>query len=260
MAIAGFSWINHVESGAIAASSEVATLPLANVQDQHGASIWRTTAATGVTVTLDLAAAKPIKVLMVAAASFSSSATWRLQLSTTAAHTGDIYDSGTLAMNRALIANKRSQACLVLSQLYSARYAKITFNDSGATQGYFDVGLLWLGDLWQPKFNFSWGAQLGLQDVSDTATSIGGQDYTNVREKYRQEQVTFNFLTDADYYSGVDQIDAIAGTARNVLWVPDPAGSYLNNQAMIGRVTELGPTSRAFVNGRSRSYKIKERL
>lgn len=261
MATAGLSWVNHLETAIIATNSEVAGLPLANLTDLHGATIWRTQTHTGVTITLDFGSAKPVKAAMIAAANFSASATWRLRLSTTSAHAGDLSDSGVVAMNRGLIDNKRSQAAMVLAGAISTRYAKLDLDDPGrAAQGYFDVGLLWIGDLWQPARNFSWGAQGGLRDESPVSSSIGGQDYVDVRDKFRAETFSFNFLTDAEYFASIDQIDAIAGIARNVLVIPDPGGAYMNSQAIVGRVTELSPTSRAYFNGRSRAFSIKERL
>lgn len=263
MANAGLAWVNYLaEANAVlATNSEVATLPLANIKDLHGSSVWRTVAATGVTVTADLAVAQAIEALAVACANLSASATWRLRLSSSNAHAGDLYDSGVVAMNRALIARVRSQAVLILPSVVSARYVKIDIDDSGrAADGWFDIGILWLSDFWQPERNFSYGAQSIIVDSSQTTPSIGGQDFTDVRNKIRAERFEFNFLREAELYNQIDQIDGIAGTSGNILFVSDPGGTYQNRKLIIGHLTELGATELSSQPVRARAFEIKERI
>lgn len=263
MANAGLAWVNHLadSNALLATNSEVTTLPLANVKDLHGASLWRSLSATGVYVTADLGVAQPVEALAVACANFSAAATWRLRLSSTGAHSGDLYDSGVVAMNRALVAKVRAQAVLLLPAAINARYVRIDFDDSGrAAEGNFDVGILWLSDFWQPERNFSYGAQSIMIDASTTTPSIGGQDYTDIRNKIRAERFEFNALREAELYNQVDQIDAIAGTSGNILFVPDPGGTYQNRKMIIGHLTELGASELSSFPVRAKAFEIKERI
>lgn len=263
MANAGLAWVNHLASAAsvIATNSEVSSLPLSNIRDLHGVTVWRTQAATGISVTADLGAVQPVKALGIACATLSASATWRLRLSSSGAHGGDLYDSGILAMNRALIARSRGQAFLFLAAAVSARYAKVDIDNSGrAPEGYLDIGHLWLSDLWQPERNFSYGAQSILADASQTVQSIGGQDYTDVRNKVRAERFEFNALREAEIYGQIADLDGIAGTYNNVLYAPDPGGTYQNAKALIGRLTELGAVELNSQPTRARAFEVKERI
>jgi hypothetical protein len=75
---------------------------------------------------------------------------------------GDLYDSGAVAMNRAVILRARSQAVLLLPATVTARYLKIDFADSALL--YLEAGLAWAGPLFQPSRNFNYGQAPTVQD------------------------------------------------------------------------------------------------
>ena len=93
-----------------------------------------------------------------------------------------------------------------------------------------------------------------------TSTSVGGLDYTDVRPQYMTDSFTLPLLTEAEYQGKVLDLDRVAGTARNVLWLRTPWGTYQNDAAMLGRMTALAPAPSVAHNRRARQFQIKERL
>jgi len=261
MANLALSWSNHLPGGTLATNSEVMTLPLAHIRDPLGASLWRTQSAGGVYVTADLGSTRPIRVLALGDGVVSAAASWRLRLSSSAAHSGDLHDSGWVTMDPALVAGKRAQGALLLPAGIAARYARIDLDDPGrAGEGYLDIGHLWLADLWQPARNFSYGLESVLFDESRVTTSIGGQDYVDVREKIRTLRFVLRFLSESDVTEAASALDAAAGTSGNVLFMPDPNSANRNRQMLIGRLTEIGPVALTSHGIWSRAFEIRERL
>nr|WP_298685217.1 hypothetical protein [uncultured Dongia sp.] len=262
MANAGLAWVNHLMTAVLATNSEVATLPVSNIKDLHGATVWRTQAATGIEVTADLGAAQPVSVMAVAGAQVSAALQWRLRLSTTDAHDGDLYDSGLIAADPAEIVKARWQALLLLPTIVTARYIKINLEDSGRVGvGSIDIGHLWLADLWQPRRNFSYGAQNITIDPTQKSKSIGGQNYSDIRNKFRAERFEFNFLGEDEVVEIIsDQLDAVAGISGNILYIKSPGGERQNRQMIIGQMSELGANEHTTHPAHARAFEISEAL
>jgi hypothetical protein len=262
----GLSWVNNLDNAVLAATSEVPTLPLSNLKVPHLATKWRSVAGVlSVAWTADLLTALPNDIVGVFGANFTVAATWRLRLSSSAAHTGNLYDSGIIAMAPARRQDLRdpgapvlkAQALLKLPSTVTARYWKLDLIDSGLP--YLEAGLAWSGPLLQTERNFDYGQAPQMQDPSVTAATIGGQSYDDQRPQFMTDSFTCARLTDAEVQSFLD-MDAAVGKVRNLLWVKNPGAAEMNRTAILGKQTELGPSPSVFFNRRSRQFQIAERL
>jgi hypothetical protein len=251
------SWINAFDAAVLAASSEAAGLPIGNLQSGHLVTKWRSDGDLSVWWTADFGAAFPIDIVGIFGANSTAAATLHIRLSSTDAHDGNLYDSGVVAMNRAVILRLRSQALLLLPSRVNARYLKIDLTDSGPA--YLEAGIAWAGPLFQPARNFSYGQAPAVQDPSVTTPSVGGQEYTDLRPKRMTDTFTFALLTEAEAQQALD-LDAAVGTASNVLWVRNPGQPDMNQNAILGRMTALAPAGSVTFNRRSRQFQIAERL
>lgn len=258
MANGGLSWVNSVLGATVTATSEVSTLPLSNLQDDHVAIAYRSADASDLTIDFDLGSAVTIALVGLFGCNFTSAATWRIEISIVSAGGTDAYDSGVVAAN---VASGYGQTVKVLPAPVVGRYVRIILSDSGlASVGYFQIGSAWIGALWQPAKNFSYGQQIGRVDPSVKSKSRGGQLYIDVRDQYRTHQFTMDFLTETEIYDEVFELDRVAGTSSNILWVPDPSGTRQNRQAIFGTLTDLAPAANPFFATFSRQYQIEERL
>jgi len=261
----GLSWINYLDAAVLAASSEVPDLPIGNLQSQHLSTKWRSAGALSVWWTADYASALPVDVIGVFGANFTAAAQWRIRLSSSAAHTGDLYDSGLINMNPEIRVDRRkpsapvskSQALHLLSSPVTTKYRKIDFQDSGLP--YLESGLAWDGKLFQTAQNFSYGQAPAFQDPSTTTKAVAGNAYTDLRPQYMTDTFTFPLLTEAEAKT-ILQMDAAVGTALNLLWVRDPSPANMNSTAVLGYQVQIGQMPIVSFNRRTRQFQIAERL
>jgi hypothetical protein len=261
----GLSWINTLDAAVLAASSEVPDLPIGNLQSQHLSTKWRSAGSLSVSWTADMVTAMPVDAIGVFGANFTAAAQWRIRLSSSAAHAGDLYDSGLIAMNPEIRVDRRkpsapiskSQALHLIAAAVTARYLKIDFVDSGLA--YLEAGLAWVGKLWQPAQNFSYGQAPAFQDPSTTTKAVAGNAYTDLRPQYKTDTFTFPLLTEAEAQT-VLQMDNAVGTALNLLWVRDPSAANMNKTAVLGYQVQIGQMPVVSFNRRTRQFQIAERL
>jgi hypothetical protein len=258
MSNAALSWINRIADPAtsLSASSEVVSLPVANLADDHLAVKWRGNGVTAAYVDADFGSALPVGVVGVFGSNFTGTATWRILLSAVAAGAGELLDTGVMAMN---VAAGYGQAVHMLAAEISARYLRLEFDDPGlASLGYFEIGAAWAGPVWQPARNYAYEASAGWVDPSARTKSRGGQVYVDRRAAYRVAELQFRGLTRAELFNSAFEIDRV-GIASNVLLVPDPDGSYLNREAILGTVAEVTPATRTAHDVFAKTWRIEER-
>ncbi|WP_374653128.1 hypothetical protein [Dongia sp.] len=265
MGTINLSWVNYLKTATLAASSEVGDLSAGNLMVDHLVTAWRSAPGTSAYLTADLGAVKACRLVGIFGSNLTPTATWRIRLSSSAAHAGDLYDSGTVLMKATVvnIIKKRdvSQAALYLPAVVNARYVKIDLSDAGvAAFNYIQAGAAWVGDAWQPTYGRSWGAVDGMRDDKAPSYSEGGQKYSIRADVPRIQQFSLDNLTDAERYGPVAQLDRIARRIENILVVPDPGGTYQNDDVVFGTLTTLGGVTRRQVNLRARRYEVEERL
>ncbi|HYD05951.1 MAG TPA: hypothetical protein VEC60_09500, partial [Reyranella sp.] len=151
----------------------------------------------------------------------------------------------------------KAQALALIAAPVTARYVKIDLEDSGLS--YLEAGLAWIGQLFQPERNFSYGEAPALQDPSTTTYSVGGQGYTDLRPAKMTDTFTFPALTELEA-KAIAQMDAAVGTALNLLWVRNPTQADQNRTAILGVQVQIGQMPVVTHNRRSRQFQIVERL
>lgn len=256
-----FSWSNYVEAAttALSSNSEATTMGVTQLADSHLVTRWRSSnVLTSVYIRADLGSALPIETVGLFGTNLSASATWRIKLGTTAGGT-EVYDSGTVSA-LPLGASQPKQAIGVLSQVYTARHVEVLLNDSGNANGFIEAGILWIGDGWRPDINISYGWSQGYADESQTSRSRGGQTFVDVRSKYRFQEFALEFMTEAQVHTVMFDIDRTAGVGKNIFFVPAPEGAYLQAQALLGRMSDLGAVTNPYYNVYGRRFRIEERL
>jgi hypothetical protein len=260
----GFSWINHLREAVLTASSEVSSLPAANMLADHLCDVWRSDAMTACSITAALPAARPVRFLGIFGASLSALATARLRLSNEAIGGGEVADTAVANLGAAevnVVAGVAlRQALIILPETVGATFMQLDLDDPGAAKTYVQIGALWLGDISFPKFGRSFGAKEGLVDPSDAVRSIGGQLYVNVRDAARNAQFDLDFLTDAEIHGWVRQMDLAVRKSGHVVMIPETNLDYVNADALLGVLSDIPATTNSQVNIRQRQYQIEEVL
>ena len=257
MANAGICYENFADAGLISASSQVREMPPTRLQNPHIAERWRSEssldflfydalqAVTFDTVMLRGLAATSIRV--------------RASLTDSSALSGDVYDTGVIADGTSYFETNYDGFLHSVSSPRSARYFRIDLVNSVGT--FIEVGRLGIFARTVFQYNYMPGEQIAYVDRSITGKSRGGQTLIWNDNKYRVENISFDFVTSVQRFGIVETIDRICGKHQDVLLMKDVNSSCLVRDSIWGLMTIQSPV----VQGQlaelfSKQYQIEERL
>ncbi len=206
-----FSYINHVDSGGISASSEVSTLPVSNIQDPRPTKVWRSAGTSAEYLAVDLGSAKSVSVATILCHNLSASAQPTLK-----AHSVDD-DWGNAPFSESL--DHHPDLITKFFSTVAYRYWRLNFNDSSNPDGYIQIGRFWLGTYFQPERDFSRDFAIQRVDPSITVYSDAGSKTVCQRTPYRQLNLVFPSTEDKEEF---DTLFNAVGREGDLLAFLDP--------------------------------------
>jgi len=265
---------NAVDRAVIAASSEVAAMPVVNLQDLQRTVVWRSSVTGSQNIDITLAADEDqVQAFSLVDHNLTLSGTVQIQawndalggldrvLNTTLqpyqpvyGYDANLYGEGLFGgydiyINGLSIADAREVLRPILtSQIapaLSARYWRITINDISLS--YYQAGRIYLGPAWQPATNFSWGAKKSRDSRTRRRESRGGQFYSNPQTNRTLIDFNLDWLTDADR----DQlwiINSSLGDYTPLIVVQKPVGGYEQESSTLYGVFDSLTLQQAFLN------------
>jgi hypothetical protein len=214
---------NYFDLGTVTASSEAsASLAATNLQDSQRSMVWRSGNGSTSYVNCTLPANYGINYAAVVDCNMRPTGTIRVQSwsdalggaspgeDTTvnptvylADSTTSIYGSGSYGLGGfggtglSVAPLGRNITLIPLSQAWAnQRYWRFTFTDTSGT--YQQAGRLFLGTPLEFGVNMSYGWRTGRREESTSKFSLGGQRYTQAREKRQTLSGVFQYLADAE--------------------------------------------------------------
>lgn len=149
-----------------------------------------------------------------------------------------------------------------LPYLALARYWRVEIFDSTNSDGYVQIGRLFLARGWTPSVNYSYGAGLGYQDPTPVDTSLSGAEYFDVRTRFRVMNFSLEYITDTEAYNYALELQRLSGTSGEVLVIPD-GGENVGQQPLrsfVGRLRQTGPVTQPRESAYSVQFELKELL
>lgn len=141
------------------------------------------------------------------------------------------------------------------------RYWRLEIDDTGNPDGYFQAGRLYLSKSFQPAVNASYGFKEGYNDRSRNQRTISGAQSSVRRPPLRTAEWAFEFVTEAEMYGTLREIDLARGTTKDVLIIPDIADTtYFQKRYVYGSMDELSPIVIVYYGIYQKSFKITEIL
>jgi hypothetical protein len=123
-----------------------------------------------------------------------------------------------------------------------SRYWRIEIDDTANTAGYVQIGRLFLGDGWQPEYNYDYGAGESFVDDSPVEQAQGGTEYFDTRGKRRQHSYTLSNMPKAEAYARALEMQRLVGTSSELLLIPDPEDAINGpRRNMVCRLQRLSP-------------------
>lgn len=170
----------------------------------------------------------------------------------------DNFWNGTYALDQ--IEGLTTLSYHVLPQEVSARFWRVRIIDTGNTDGYVEIGRVFMGAAWSPAFNMIYGASFGYEDPTSVDTAMGGAEYFDERAPFRVFRFRLALLeTATEGYAQVLEMQRSAGVSGEVLVIPDPADRD-NAQRLnfLGRLRQLSPLELTYPEYSGMSFEVKE--
>lgn len=269
------------DATSLTADSEVATLPIANVQDRQLVKVYRSDAATTIQIDANFGAGKVIDFVAIIRHNISQTGTVRVRLSTVSDFSTTVYDSGTGKawpiveefgtlpwgvfswggfLNPTVAADYTISTYRVLTTPVVAQYLRIDIVDSSNTDGYIEIGRLISGPAYRPSQNYAFGAEFEFVDESRVVKSRGGQTFIDEVERFRRVSFELLNIPEAEIFSNVfNSIDRRRGIAKDILVIPQPNDeATFVTQNIYGRLVSTTPIQNRTMEYYGRQFEIEE--
>jgi hypothetical protein len=210
------------DAAALTCSSEDASFPCENVQDEQRTKVHRFTGDTSEYYRVDFGSKKPISALAIINHNLTVAATITVKAGLTAG--GDTLKNTAYAAWEPLfgfgeggfgehgfggyltpdeVATYYAAGTLRLLDWTNviARYWEINISDPDNPAGYIQVGRLILGNFITSERFPALGMVNTPQDPSAVAYSLGGQAWKDRKTPYREAQVAFNYVPGSETYA-----------------------------------------------------------
>jgi hypothetical protein len=275
---------NRIDTSTLASyGSWSSTLPLSNIKTRPLSKRARSTNALATSTKLRFALdiERIIGSLAVVSHNMSKDATWRYRVYSDSGYSTMVYDSGFLSvwplmpygtyewedprfwdlqLSPEEVALFTKTMTYVPAAIISAQYYQFEFVDTTNSDGYVEIGRIFVGSAYQPSLNMNLSASIGEETNTIIDVAMSGAEFFDRRQSNRVAQFTLDHLTyDESIVNG--DIMKISGTDAEVLFIYDNGTALdLNRRAFLGRLRELSPISQPYNTRYQTTYEIKELL
>jgi hypothetical protein len=285
MAKLQLSLANVADAATLSGGLWLGTAPLANLQQKLLSKVARSVdlLATSTRLDIDIGNASTIvRFVAMARHNLTTAATYRITAGTTVGG-ADIYDSTTLPVWPAVYLPEdleweddnwwEGQISTAEAEGYPialehdvgsnirARYWRIALTDAANPAGYVELARLWMGPLWAPQRNLSYGAGLTWEARSVSEYSLGGVLFSEPRPPARVLRLTLNALNDAEAYGTLLDAQRRVGTDGEVWVIPnwDDAARRFKRD-FLARFRRFDPIAHIHNRLHETSFELEERL
>ena len=276
---------NRADEATLTTGSQVASLPVTNLQDRQIVKPWRTTTTATASTWVRAAFTQPQVVGVVALIrhNFSQGSRWRIRVGDDPSFATAAYDSGWVdvwpqfeefgalpwgvfqwggLVPQEVAAQITLSAYHLLPLPVVAQQLRIDIDDASNPAGYLQAGRLVAGPAYRPSRDMLYGWSIGFEDPSVVSKSRGGQTWIDVQERFRVLRFTLSNLNETEAFGNVfDYLFRRKGSAGDVLVIPraDKPDQY-HNQAIYGRLRTLEPLTNPYFESFETNFEVEELL
>jgi len=269
MANISLGYPNRIDEATLTGGSWQATLPLANLQDRVIAHLARSADATTAATKFDLQLpqARSIGAVALVGHNLSVSAKVRIRAASTQADLtsapaydsgwGDVWPAGAIptslleweddnfwlgTISAEARAAYNTPYVHVLATAALQAWWRVEIDDTINPAGYVHLGRVFIGPLWSPTYNASYGLSQVVDDRTGAEESQGGAEFFDTGSRRRSTAFTLDWLSEEEAYAGMLDMQRLVGVSGEVLCVPD-RGDVTNGfrRNMLGRLAKVDP-------------------
>jgi len=269
------------QATSITASSEVASLPVENLQDRQLVKVYRSDGATDIAIDVDFGQGRIIDFVALVRHNITQTGQIRWRLSNVADFSTTQHDSGFVdawpvveefgtlpwgvfswggRINPEVAAEYQISSFVVLDAPVQARYLRIDISDADQDEGYIEAGRLIAGPAFRPSTNYGFGVEIQFVDESRIVKSRGGQTFVDEVERFRRIRFELQNLPEAEIFGNVfNNIDRLRGVAKDILVIPQPDDPKTwPTQNIYGRLVRTEPIINSTLEFYGRTIEIEE--
>ncbi len=193
---------NTIDNAALTTTGTFeAALPLLNLKSKLLSKVARTTSPASLSITATWGLSKSIGVVMLCNHNLSLTATVRIAVG--ADDSGDLAVFPVVAAGNAFVTDSTQRKDLVywLPDNTSSTNTIITITDTANTDGYVQIGRLFVGASFSPAMGVEYGkAQIGYKSLSEIQTLPNGVKYGYERMPIRTVTLNLTALTENEAF------------------------------------------------------------
>lgn len=237
---------NRIDPATLSGGNWMASLPLNNIKNPRLSRQARTAdASTAATqFAMDFGQARNVEVVGLIAHNLSADAQVRIKANSVNSFALPGFDSGwvemwpngffsskvewenddfwlgTLSNEAAAGYQTPFSYFLTVGQAY--QYWQLEIDDSANPDGYFSLGRCFIGPVFVPTYNMSYGAGLSVDDATAFETSLSGEEFYDSRRRYRSYSFALDYLSEAEAYADILDMQRLMGTSGEIFVNGDP--------------------------------------
>lgn len=251
---AAIAYLNLADLATPTASSAAASTPVTNLQTVPVSTKWLGTGGTTDNFTFTWASDQTADTFAVMGigSQFALTDTVRLQLFNSIG--GAVYDSTAQA---GIVDPSYGYAVHLLTP-QTFRSAKWSWSKAAGSN---QAGRVFVGSRTLLTYNYAPGGGFGWVDLSKWTELAGGGIAVDARPSYREVDVSFNLVTEAQLLSLFEPMDIANGTRTDILFIRDTGNSNLGLVSIWGPMRQLSKNIQPFLISDlySKSVNIRER-
>ncbi|OUR62063.1 hypothetical protein A9Q74_06335 [Colwellia sp. 39_35_sub15_T18] len=268
--------VNDADTAALslATGSEVATLPLTNVQLPSNSRTFRSLDIAQVQIVMTWQNPVLLSGVALNRINVSDGATWRVEVFSDVAMTTLIHDSLVLQAVQqknlgeleflidplvSAVVSMKITACDYWFESGIAQAVRITIIDVNNANGFIDIGRIFAGRALQPKINFSYGHKSGWISQTEKRRTAGGSVHAKKKARPRKLSFSLKYLDELDrphFYNAIQRVGD--DTTWYISMFPGVGGQKERQYAMSCMFEILPEIDGAFYNNFKADFTIRE--
>jgi len=246
---------NLTDLASLSGGSWLSGFPVTNLQSRQQGIIARSTNATTANTKIDVnlgGAGRGVRVIGIFNHNFSSAATIQFVAYTDSTRTVIAYDSGAIAVEpnvfqagyatnwddptpgtprqyfgyEKTLLNVKQDFIYVVPSSVERRYWTFFIADTANTNGYVQLGRLFIGPGFEPTYNFDFGVKMGVIDNTIVKKAMDGSSFFDVKPTLRTAQFTIAHMSEIEGYQSIYDILRSSGINKEVVFIYDSADTY----------------------------------
>lgn len=174
----------------------------------------------------------------------------------------DAWDSTYLAATTAEARDGlRNTPTIIPTSPQTYRYWRIDIDDDTNTDGYIELGRVFMGSLWQPGINMVYGASLHYEPRDQVSETRSGAEYFDELNGYRVARFRLQAATEGEAVLTLMRMQRQLGSSGELFFVwDDDDTTYAPERTFLGRMRALSPITAARWSEFEAEFDIKELL